>query len=297
MPSPQHDALAEAMKAQASVTAGATIEESRAGMEAMTAEAPMPAGATVESVDAGGVPALDIRVPQSQDDRVVLYVHGGGYVIGSANTHKSLVARIARDSGARCLSLDYRLAPENPFPAALDDALAGYRHLLASGVEPGRIVIGGDSAGGGLTLATLLALRDAGDPLPAAGVCYSPWADLEGAGASYTDASIDDPMITLEGLREMGRHYFGETDPRHPLVAPIYADYAGLPPLQIFVGTRELLLDDSMQVAERARAAGVDVTLHVEEGLVHVWPFLGEDVPEAVTSLQQTGEFIRKHVV
>ncbi|MGI9431507.1 MAG: alpha/beta hydrolase fold domain-containing protein, partial [Myxococcota bacterium] len=179
MPSPQHDAIAEAMASQASVTGATTIEESRAGMEAMTAEAPMPEGAQVESVDAGGVPALDIRMPDSRDDRVVLYLHGGGYVIGSAKTHRSLVARISRESGARCLSLDYRLAPEHPFPAAVDDAVAGFRHLLGSGVEPSRIVVGGDSAGGGLTLATLLALRDAGDPLPAAGFCYSPWADLE----------------------------------------------------------------------------------------------------------------------
>ena len=141
MPSPQHDAIAEAMKAQASVTAGASIEDSRAGMEAMTADAPLPEGTTVTEIDAGGVPALDIRVPGSQEHRVVLYVHGGGYVIGSANSHRSLVARIARDSSARCLSLDYRLAPEHPFPAAVDDALAGYRHLLAPGVESSRIVI------------------------------------------------------------------------------------------------------------------------------------------------------------
>jgi acetyl esterase/lipase len=296
MPSPQHDAIADAMASQAPVAAGATIEESRAGMEAMTAEAPMPEGASVTSLDAGGVPALDIRMPDSQDDRVVLYLHGGGYVIGSANTHRSLVARISRGSGARCLSLDYRLAPENPFPAAVDDALCGYRHLLSSGVEASRIVVGGDSAGGGLTLATLLALRDAGDPLPAAGFCYSPWADLEGTGASYTDSSIDDPMIELEGLRDMGRHYYADTDPKHPLAAPIYADFSLIPPLLLFVGTRELLLDDSTRVAERAKAAGVDVTLHVEEGLVHVWPFLGDDVPEAVKALEQTAEFIRKHV-
>lgn len=296
MPSPQHDAIAEAMASQASVADGGNIERARADMEAMTATAPLPEGVQIETVDAGGVPALSIRMPDSCDDRVVLYLHGGGYTIGSANTHKSLVARISRDSGARCLSLDYRLAPEHPFPAAVDDALAGYRHLLASGVESSRIIIGGDSAGGGLTLATLLALRDAGDPLPAAGFCYSPWTDLEGTGDSHDDPATNDPMVEIDGLRSMGRLYFGETDPKHPLVAPLHADFAGLPPLLIFVGTRELLLDDSTRVAEKAKAAGVDVTLYVEEGLVHVWPFLGDDVPEAALALEQTSEFIRKHM-
>ncbi|MCG8592623.1 MAG: alpha/beta hydrolase [Proteobacteria bacterium] len=294
MPSPQHEAIVQAMAGQSSPGLG-SVEEARAGMEAMTATAPIPDGASIESVDAGGVPALAISTPGADPERVVLYLHGGGYVIGSAKTHRSLVARISRDAGVRCVSLDYRLAPEHPFPAAVDDALAAYRHLLASGVEPSRLVVAGDSAGGGLTLATLLALRDAGDPLPAAGVCYSPWTDLEGTGPSATDPATDDPMVELEPLREMGRRYYGASDPRHPLAAPLYGDFTGLPPLLIFVGTRELLLDDATRVADKARGAGVDVTLHVETGLIHVWPFLGDDVPEAAKALAQTAEFIQKH--
>jgi acetyl esterase/lipase len=226
---------------------------------------------------------------------VILYLHGGGYMLGSIHTHRELVSRLSRAAGARGLLIDYRLAPEHPFPAAVDDALAAYRFLLSGGIEPRRIAIAGDSAGGGLTLATLLALRDAGDPLPAAGVGLSPWTDLEGLGASAQPGAVDDPLLTLAGLREMaGRYAPGAL--RNPLASPVHGSYRGLPPLLLQVGTREILLDDSTRVAERARAAGVDVTLEKWDGLIHVWQLFGSEIPEARQAVQAIGDFLRKRM-
>jgi acetyl esterase/lipase len=172
--------------------------------------------------------------------------------------------------------------------------VTAYRWLVSRGQEASRLVVAGDSAGGGLTLATLLALRDAGAPLPAAGVCLSPWTDLEGTGAFATDAGVGDPMIALEDLRAMGRQYLGDADPKHPLAAPLHADYRGIPPLLLQVGTREILLEDSTRVAAKAAAAGVDVTLERGEGLIHVWHFFPE-VPEAAAAIARIGEFVAKH--
>jgi acetyl esterase/lipase len=274
---------------------GGTIEESRAGFEQLAGMFPVADDVETEAVDAGGVPAEWLRVPESRDDRVVLYVHGGGYVIGSLNTHRELASRIARAAQATALNVDYRLAPEHPFPAAVEDSTAAYRWLLGTGQDAAQVAIAGDSAGGGLTLATLLALRDAGDPAPAAGVCLSPWTDLEGIGASAQPGGADDPLLELEGLREMGRHYFADSDPRHPHASPLYGDYTGISPLLIQVGTREILLDDATRVADRARAAGVAVELEQCEGLIHVWQLFGPNVPESTDAVSRIGEFIRKH--
>ena len=295
MPSQQHEMVVQMLQAQPRPE-NPTIAESRAGFERLAEMFPLAADVKAEAVDAGGVPSEWVRVPESREDRVILYVHGGGYVLGSLATHRSLVSRLARASHTRALSVDYRLAPEHPFPAAVDDATAAYRWLLGTGVEASRVVIAGDSAGGGLTLATLLALRDAGDPLPAAGVCLSPWADLEGTGASAQPGGADDPLLELEGLCEMGRHYTASGDPRHPHAAPIYADYTGIPPLLIQVGTRELLLDDARRVADKARAAGVDVEIEEWEGLIHVWQMFGDGMPEAVDAVNNIGEFVRKRI-
>ena len=292
MPSPQHEAIVQMLQSQPLPAEPPSPEMLRAFFEAMASTFPVPEGAVSTTVDAGGVPAEWIEMPGVATDRVVLYLHGGGYVIGSISTHRSLVARISRDAGVRCLALDYRLAPENPFPAAVEDALAGYRFLVASGIDPRRIVIAGDSAGGGLTLATLLALRDAGDPLPAAAVCLSPWTDLEGTGASHTDPGIHDPMVNLPGLQLMGQLYAGAKVREH-LASPLHADFRGLPPLLILVGTREMLLDDSTRVAEKAAAAGVEVTLEKGEGLIHVWPMFGDAIPEAAESVKRIGDFVR----
>jgi acetyl esterase/lipase len=271
-----------------------TIEQSRAGFEQLAQMFPVPADVVSEPVEAGGIPAEWVSVPESRRDRVVLYLHGGGYVIGSIHTHRELASRIARDTQARALVIDYRLAPENPFPAAIEDATAAYLWLLSTGVAPSRIAVAGDSAGGGLTLATLLALRDARERLPAAGVCLSPWTDLEGTGPSAQPGGADDPLLQLAGLREMGRHYAAH-DLRNPLAAPVHGDYTGIPPLLIQVGTREILLDDSTRVAESARGAGVDVTLETWEGLIHVWQLFGPNIPEAQQAVARIGEFVRKH--
>ena len=294
MPSPEHENMVAMLQARP-IPANPTVEESRAGFEQLATLFVVPPDVETETLEAGGVPAEWIRTPGASADRVILYLHGGGYVLGSINTHRELVSRFSRASGARALAIDYRLAPEHPFPAALEDATAAYRWLLAQGIEPARIAIAGDSAGGGLTLATLLALRDAGDPLPAAGVCLSPWTDLEGTGDSAQPGGADDPLLNLDGLREMGRHY-AASNLSAPLAAPLNADYRGLPPLLIQVGTREILLDDSTRVAEKARAARVDVTLEEWEGLIHVWQIFGPTIPESVQALEKIGDFLKKHL-
>ncbi len=265
----------------------------RAGMESMTSLMPLPPDVATEAVRANGVPAEWVWAPPASADRVVLYVHGGAYVIGSINTHRDLAGRISRASGARVLNVDYRLAPEHPHPAAVEDATAAYRWLVANGQAPARLAIAGDSAGGGLTIATLVALRDAGDPLPAAGVCLSPWVDLEGIGESMSSRAHLDPMVQKDHLLRMAKLYLGDLHPRTPLAAPLYADLSGLPPLLIQVGTAETLLDDATRIAERAKKAGVDVTLDVWEDMIHVFQAFAPMLPEGQQAIEQIGEFLR----
>lgn len=271
-----------------------TIQEQRDAYENIP-QAPLADDVKCEKIDAGGISAEWITVPESVEERVVYYLHGGGYTIGSINTHRELISGLSRAAGARALAIDYRLAPENPFPAAVVDATAAYRWLLSTGVDPGKVVIAGDSAGGGLTAATLVALRDAGDVLPAAGVCISPWVDMEGVGDSMNTKAEVDPMVQREGLVEMAKVYLGDADPRTPLAAPIYADLTGLPPLLIQVGTSETLLDDGNRLAERAKSAGVEVVLEPWEDMIHVWHFFAAMLPEGQQAIERIGEFIRKH--
>jgi monoterpene epsilon-lactone hydrolase len=294
MASPEHQALVEILRSQP-VLDGATISDMRAGMEDMAAGAPIPQGSVVKQVDAGGVPAEWVS-HNGAGDGVVLYLHGGGYCIGSLATHRGMAARLVAACRARVLNVDYRLAPEHPHPAAVDDAVAAYRWLLATGVGPEQVVVGGDSAGGGLAVATLLALRDRGDPLPAAGVCLSPWVDLECASGTYETKADLDPMCSKEGLDEMAAAYAGEHGLRHPLVSPLHADLAGLPPLLIHVGTAEVLLDDSVRLAERAREAGVDVRLEAWDDLVHVFQAFAPMVPEAVEAIEGIGAFVQERL-
>jgi len=274
---------------------GLTFEEMRADFEQETSFFSVPADVRREEVDAGGVPGEWITTPEATDERVILYLHGGSYTIGSAKTHRELISRLSRVASARAFAINYRLAPEHPFPAAVEDATTAYRWLLKNGVEPGRIVIAGDSAGGGLTVAALVALRDAGDALPAAGVCLSPWVDLEGIGGSMKAKAEADPMVQREHLLEMAKAYLGGANPRTPLAAPLYADLTGLSPLLIHVGTAEVLLDDSVRLAERARSAGVDVVLEPWEDMIHVWHIFASILPEGQQALERIGEFIRKH--
>jgi len=271
-----------------------SIEEQRAQMEVGLTQFQLPTDVSCDPVDAGGVPAEWIATPGVVAERVICYLHGGGYVLGSINTHREMVSRLSRAAGARVLILDYRLAPENPFPAAVDDSLAAYRWLLSVGVDPARLVIAGESAGGGLTVATLVALRDAGEPLPRAGICLSPWVDLECLGESMVTKAEIDPVATRDGTLMLAKAYLGNTDPRTPLASPLYADLTGLPPLLIQVGTAECLFDDAARLADRARAAGVDVILEPWDDMIHMWHMFAAMLPEGQQAIDRIGEFIRQ---
>ena len=268
--------------------------EMRAGFEEVATMFLVPPDTSLQPVDVGGMPGEWIAGPGVSADRVVLYLHGGGYVIGSIATHRAMVARISQASGARVLVIEYRLAPEYPFPAAVEDATAAYRWLLAQGVDPARAVMAGDSAGGGLTVAALVSLRDSGDTLPAAAVCLSPWTDLEGTGESMATKAAVDPLIERDGIDMMAKLYLAGADPRAPLASPIYADLHGLPPMLIHVGTAEVLLDDAVRLGERARAAGVEVVLEPWEDMIHVWHCFAHVLPEAQRAIDRVGEFIRE---
>ena len=270
-----------------------TVAERRAQYERAEKVFPTPPEVKVERVSAPVAPAEWLRPPGAAAGRVVLYLHGGGYVIGSPRSHRHLAAAVAAAGQASALLLDYRLAPEHPYPAAVDDATAAYRWLLDQGIAPGHIVIGGDSAGGGLTMATLLALREARLPLPAGGVCISPWVDLTFSGASYRTRAAVDPIVTRPGIDEMARAYLGATAARAPLASPLFADLHGLPPLLIHVGSDEVLLDDAVQLADRAKAAGVDATLEVWDRMVHVWHWFLPMLDEAQSAVDGIGRFIR----
>ncbi len=273
---------------------GATIAQMRENFAGLTAGLPVPEHVPVEPAITGGVPGEWLTPAGAIPARVVLYLHGGGYLIGSPATHRGLAARIAAAAGARVLSLDYRLAPEHPFPAAVNDATAAYRALLAQDVAPDGIVIAGDSAGGGLALAVLVALRDAGIPLPAAGVVLSPWVDLAVTGESMTTRAAVDPMVQREAVAGMAQGYLQGADARHPYASPLYADLTGLPPLLIQVGTSETLLDDATRMANKARVAGVDVALEPWEEMIHVFQLFAPLLPEGQQAIDRIGAFVRQ---
>ncbi len=290
----QLDSLIQMMKAQP-IAQAPSLAEQRAGFEQMAAMFPVDADIKREPVTANGVKAEWVTAPDADAGRAILYLHGGGYVIGSINTHRALAARLSRAAKARVLVIDYRLAPEHPFPAAVDDSVAAYRWMLAQGLKPSRIAISGDSAGGGLTAATLVAIRDAKLPVPAAGALLSPWVDMEGIGASMTSKDSVDPMVHKDGLLGMAKAYLGGQNPRSPLAAPLYAELAGLPPLLIQVGTSETLLDDASRFAERAKKAGVNVTYEPWENMIHVWQIFAPILDEGQQAIEKIGAFVRKH--
>lgn len=271
------------------------LEEQRTEMEASFSQFPLAPDVQCEPVDAGGVPAEFVNTPESDEERVIYYLHGGGYTLGSINTHREMVSRLARAAKARILLVDYRLAPENPFPVAVEDSVAGYKWLLSSGVKPNQVVIAGESAGGGLTVATMVALKDARQPLPAAFICLSPWVDLECTGESMVSKAELDPLLQRDQLREMARLYLGGNAPSTPLASPIYADLTGLPPLLIQIGTAEVLYDDATRLAERAKSAGVPVILEPWEDMIHMWYFFAAMLPEGQQAIDRIGEFVIEH--
>ena len=249
--------------------------------------------AKCEKVDAGGVPSEWVMAPGYDTGRAILYLHGGGYAIGSLNTHRRLAYDISAASAARVLLIDYRLAPEHPFPAAVDDAASAWRWLLQQGFAPNRLAIAGDSAGGGLTIATLVNLRDKKLGLPACAVAISPWVDLEGLGNSMTTRSAQDPMVQKDGLLWMAKMYLNGKDPKTPLAAPLHADLKGLPPTLVQVGTAETLLDDAIRIGEKMHAAGVDARLAIWPNQLHVFPLFAPILSEGRDGCLEIGNFIR----
>jgi monoterpene epsilon-lactone hydrolase len=270
-----------------------TVAEVRARFEKMGEFLGGAPDGKCEKVDAGGVPAEWVTAPGCDPMRAVLYLHGGGYVIGSINTHRRLAYDISAAAGARVLVIDYRLAPEHPFPAAVDDAAKAWRWLLQQGFATNRLAIAGDSAGGGLTLATLVNLRDQKLGLPACAVAISPWIDLEGVGTSITARAAQDPMVQKDGLLWMAGLYLHGKDAKTPLAAPLHADLKGLPPILVQVGTAETLLDDATRIAEKLHAAGVDVRLAVWPNMLHVFPLFAPILSEGRDGCLEIGGFIR----
>jgi monoterpene epsilon-lactone hydrolase len=289
------DGLRDQQKASAS-QAPPTLEELRAAFAPAGRLHPVPDDVLVTEVTAGGVPAHWLAAPGADTGRVLLFLHGGGYELGSLRSDGELAARLGRASGMRVLFPEYRLAPEHPFPAAIDDVLAVWRWLRTDQDLSARsIAVAGDSAGGGLAVALLVAIRDAEDALPAAAALMSPTVDLTSSGASMTERADQDPFSTPALLRQLASSYLAGADPKTPLASPLFASLAGLPPLLVLVGTADLLLSDSERLAAAAAQAGVDVTLDVGEGLPHVYPIM-LGTPEAAEATDQIGRFLRARV-
>jgi len=269
------------------------IADRRTSFDAFAKAFPTAADIVVEKTDVFGVQAEWTNAPGADPGRVVLYLHGGGYVIGSLDSHRHLASEIARDIGGRTLALDYRLAPEAPCPAPVEDAMKAYIYLVTHGYEAKNIVIAGDSAGGGLVVATLASIRDNNMTGPACGWCISPWVDMEGIGASMTGKAAEDPMVQKEPLLEMARLYLNGADPRTPLAAPLYANLRGIAPLFIQVGAAETLLDDSIRLASAAGAADVPVTLEIWPEMVHVWHLFHPRLAAGRRAITAGARFVR----
>jgi epsilon-lactone hydrolase len=250
---------------------------------------------TCERISAGGVDSEWISPADAPQDKAILYFHGGGFRIGSVASHRDLIAQIGVASGCRVLAINYRLAPEHRFPAALDDALTAYRWMLDGGLKSDNIAFAGDSAGGNLALAAMLALRKRGLPLPVSAMLMSPWTDLAATGASYVSRAEADPIHQRPMILALAKNYLGgQGDPCDPLVSPLYADLAGLPPLLIQVGDRETVLDDSVMFADKARAAGIDVSLEVWDGMIHVFQMFR--LTEARQAIASIAGFLNRHL-
>jgi epsilon-lactone hydrolase len=269
------------------------LEERRARLDALGTQYPLPPDVRVETLTIDGVDAEWTSTPHADNNRVILFFHGGGYISGSLNSHRHMIAQAGREAGTRTFALAYRLAPEHPFPAALNDAVAGYRFLLARGFKPGQIAVAGESAGGGLAVAMLMALRDAGVVLPACVWCSSPWVDLEMSGASMATKAAVDPLISRPYLLELAAMYCNAADARTALTSPIYGDLGGLPPMLIQSGSAETLLDDAIRLASVAGAADDRVTLEIWPDMIHAWHLFYQQVAAGRRALASVGAFVR----
>jgi epsilon-lactone hydrolase len=295
MPSKEHQDVADRLRRVQEVADPIPLEVRRIGFERMTSRSPVPDDVTVEAVQANGVPGEFLAASGSDSTRVTLYIHGGGYSMGSLNSHRAMAARLCKATQAPVLLLGYRLAPECPFPAALNDTTAGLRFLLSKGFDPKRIAVVGDSSGGGLAVATLVVARDAGLPVAACLVCLSPWVDLTLESARSMAGLVSDPVNTIDALNEMVGFYVGGSRTDTPSISPLFADLTGLPPMLVQVGTAELLLADARSLVARAQAAGVTAKLDEYEGLIHVFQHLAEKSEEAALALKRLGAFIAEH--
>ena len=291
MPSPELQALTQSMFA-AREAPPRPLDEVRQGADGFSANFPPPDGIAVERSEVGGVPGEWVTPPNA-GDRTIVYLHGGGYVMGSAAGHRGAIARIAEASEARAFGVDYPLAPEHPYPAALDAVLAVWRALLESGVDPANAVFAGDSAGGGLAAAAAMRARDEGLSLPGALVLISPWVDLTCSGESFVTNAATDPMIT-PALRERCDQYAPGLDPTQPYLSPVFGDVAGLPPTLIQVAATECLLDDARRLAGLMREAGVDTTIEEWPDAIHAWHIFAPAIPEALSAIDAVGSFVRK---
>ncbi|MFE1584082.1 alpha/beta hydrolase [Streptomyces sp. NPDC058737] len=287
----QRDALDTLLRSAPRPETPPTPDAQRDGFAAAMTR-PVPDGVVTRRTVLGGRPALELEPGTASGRGRLLYLHGGGYVVGSPDTHAGLVGELALRAGLRAVSVDYRLAPEHPFPAAVDDGLAAYRELLATGSDPRDIVVAGDSAGGGLSLATLLAAREAGLPQPAAAVVFSPWTDLTLSGDSIRSKEASDPIFTEADIRAYADLYVGAGDRALPLASPLFGDLSGLPPLLVQVGANEVLLDDAVRLAGRAGADDVEVTLEVGPGLPHVFQHHHGRLEEADAALDRAARFL-----
>jgi len=288
------EAKAELERLFAADTApGRSIAQQRRDWEAEARLQVLPKGARFVQQEAAGIACEWMEMPRVARDRVLLLLHGGGYNAGSPRTHRRLAANLSRATHRRVLTPDYRLAPEHPFPAGVKDALAVYGWLLSQGVAEDNIVVGGDSAGGGLALSMLLALRDAGAKMPRAAVLMAPWTDLTASSPSYRNNRKYDPLVSQDELREAGLWYAGERDPADPMLSPLFADLDGLPPMLIHAAADEVMADDSRLFAERARAAGVDVSCTLYDGLWHAFHAWGTEIPESRQAIDEIGDYLR----
>lgn len=264
--------------------------------DGMADDLPMPPGTTISATELGGIPAEQISAGNVRPDRIVLMFHGGGYVVGSPRAYRALNATLSAEAQATCVSIAYRLAPEHPFPAAVDDASNAYRALLNGGYGPSNIVFAGDSAGGGLVIAALVKARDMGLPMPAAGYAMSPWLDLAGSGDSFSELAQVDPIMTIEGALGCAGAYLQGASPHDPLCSPIYADLSGLPPLLLQVGSTEMFLDDSLRLARRAALARVHLELQVWPDMPHVWQRFAPVLRQAREAVASAGSFLRSRL-
>jgi acetyl esterase/lipase len=282
----------EAILRQSAFPVGSSVDEQRRLLREAVSAQPLPADVTVTAAALDGVPTAEITVDEIEPRHVVLYFHGGVYVIGDAFLAADLASQVGRRTQAKVISVDYRLAPEHPYPAAVDDALAAYEALLRNGIAPSDVAFAGESAGGGLAIATLVNARDHGLPLPAAAFVMSPYVDLTLAGASIETKRDVDPLFTRELLQDRVGDYTAGQDAALGLISPIFADLSGLPPLIIQAGTHELLLDDAVRLAQQAATADVEVTLDITPGVPHVFQAYYPILDEAAAALDRAGQFL-----